>query len=101
MYGLPRTLSVFDADMSELTYRDALASEAAAFTIDELSRELTTAGLDDLRLAHSTPLPVWQMRWAPQPGATAAASPRWVEKPLPRDAARAARMQRYKGLPPR
>ncbi len=98
---LPRTLSVFDAGLSALTRRDALASEAAAFTIDELRGQLATAGLGDLRLAHSAPLPVWQMHWAPQPGATVAASPNWVERPLPREAARAARMQRYKGLPAR
>jgi tRNA (cmo5U34)-methyltransferase len=43
--------------------QDAIASEAAAFTITELSNELATAGLHGMHSGHSTPLPYLQAHW--------------------------------------
>jgi tRNA (cmo5U34)-methyltransferase len=96
---LPRTLSLFDADMSELTRRDAIASEAAAFSIAELQDQLARAGLGDLRAGHARPLAVWQMHWAPGVDGRPAGRQHWVDQPLPSEAARLARVQRFKGLP--
>jgi hypothetical protein len=57
-------LVCFDPDSPEVLRLDAIASEAAAFTIDELSQELAAAGLQDLRSGHSTPLPYLQAHWS-------------------------------------
>jgi ubiquinone/menaquinone biosynthesis C-methylase UbiE len=92
-------LAVFDPAMSELARRDALASEAAAFTVPELRAQLAAAGLGDLRSAYAKPFALRQLHWAPKPGATPAASAEWVHVPLPPEAARVARMQRWTGLP--
>jgi SAM-dependent methyltransferase len=97
--SLQRMLDIVDRDMPELARRDAIASEAAAFTVEELAAQLAAAGLSDLKIARSTPLAVRQMHWAPKHGETPSASAMWVDVPLPRDAARVARMQRYVGLP--
>jgi len=45
---------------------DAIASEAAGFTHDELTAELATAGLGDLRSGHARPLAWLQAFWAPR-----------------------------------
>jgi tRNA (cmo5U34)-methyltransferase len=45
--------------------RDAIASEAAAFTRAELSAELAAAGLDDVRCGYARPLPYLQAHWIP------------------------------------
>ena len=92
-------LDVVSAGMSELTRGDAIASEAAAFTIEELREQLDAAGFADLRVAHSTPFRVRQIHWAPSPAGPASTSGTWVARPLPREAAVLARLQRYKGLP--
>jgi tRNA (cmo5U34)-methyltransferase len=43
--------------------QDAIASEAAAFTREELSAELAAAGLGGLSSGHATPLPYLQAYW--------------------------------------
>jgi SAM-dependent methyltransferase len=43
--------------------QDAIASEAAAFTRDELSAQLAAAGLGALSSGHATPLPYLQAYW--------------------------------------
>jgi SAM-dependent methyltransferase len=54
-----------DPSMPMVLRKDALASEAAGFTEEELSAELTAAGLGDLKYGHARPLPYLQARWAP------------------------------------
>jgi SAM-dependent methyltransferase len=54
-----------DASMPPVLRKDALASEAAAFTRAELKAELTAAGLDNMRLGHARPLPYVQAHWVP------------------------------------
>ena len=44
---------------------DAIASEAAAFTAEELSVELAAAGLGDVRSGFARPLPYLQAYWLP------------------------------------
>ncbi len=50
-------------DSDPLFHRDALASEAAAWTHDELTEALAEAGLDDLHHGISRP-PLLQVHWA-------------------------------------
>jgi hypothetical protein len=45
--------------------KDALASEAAGFTLSELSAELTAAGLGGMSCGHARPLPYLQAHWVP------------------------------------
>jgi tRNA (cmo5U34)-methyltransferase len=59
-----RMLVCFDPDSPEVLRLDAIASEAAAFTIDELSQGFAAVGLQDLRSGHSTPLPYLQAHWS-------------------------------------
>ena len=54
-----------DASMPPVLRKDALASEAAAFTHAELKAELTAAGLDNMRSGHARPLPYLQAHWVP------------------------------------
>lgn len=60
----PRMLVCVDPKSPEVLRKDAIASEAASFTIDELSKELIAAGLQDLSSGHSTPLPYLQAYWS-------------------------------------
>jgi SAM-dependent methyltransferase len=61
-------LRCFDPQSPEVLRNDAIASEAAAFTIEELTDELRTAGLDGFRCGHATPLPYLQTYWWRAPG---------------------------------
>ena len=45
--------------------KDAIASEAAAFTRVELSAELAAAGLGEVRCGYARPLPYLQAYWIP------------------------------------
>jgi hypothetical protein len=65
--------------------KDAMASEAAAFTIDELAAELTMAGLEGMSRGHARPLPYLQAFWSE--GARSPRSPIATRSPL-RGAAR-------------
>ncbi|WP_233165149.1 class I SAM-dependent methyltransferase [Mycobacterium sp. AT1] len=65
--------------------KDAMASESAAFTIDELAAELAAAGLEGMSRGHARPLPYLQAFWAP--GARSPRSPIATSSPL-RGAAR-------------
>jgi tRNA (cmo5U34)-methyltransferase len=51
--------------MPPVLRKDALASEAAGFTLAELSAELTAAGLDGMSCGHARPLPYLQAHWTP------------------------------------
>jgi SAM-dependent methyltransferase len=59
----PKMLEVADPASPAVLRQDAIASEAAAFTIAELSKELATAGLQGMQHGHSTPLPYLQAYW--------------------------------------
>ncbi|MDT5234210.1 MAG: hypothetical protein QOF47_197 [Mycobacterium sp.] len=49
--------------MPPVLRKDALASEAAGFTLAELSAELTAAGLGGMSCGHARPLPYLQAHW--------------------------------------
>ncbi|MCI4673719.1 class I SAM-dependent methyltransferase [Candidatus Mycolicibacterium alkanivorans] len=59
----PAMLQCVDPDSPMGLRQDAIASEAAAFTREELSAELAAAGLGGLRCGHCTPLPYLQAYW--------------------------------------
>ncbi|OBG27207.1 methyltransferase [Mycobacterium sp. 852002-51057_SCH5723018] len=59
----PNMLEVADPASPAVLRQDAIASEAAAFTIAELSNELASAGLDGMHCGHSTPVPYLQAYW--------------------------------------
>lgn len=59
----PEMLQIADPASPAVLRQDAIASEAAAFTIAELSRELAAAGLHGMHCGHSTPLPYLQAYW--------------------------------------
>lgn len=57
-------LAVVDPVLPPMVHSDGLASEAAAFTHDELTSELQSAGLADLQAGHARPIPWCQAFWA-------------------------------------
>lgn len=59
----PNMLGIVDPASPAVLRQDAIASEAAAFTIAELSKELAAAGLQGMHRGHSTPLPYLQAYW--------------------------------------
>jgi tRNA (cmo5U34)-methyltransferase len=59
----PAMLQCVDPDSPAGLRKDAIASEAAAFTRAELSAALSAAGLGGLQSGHSTPLPYLQVYW--------------------------------------
>jgi tRNA (cmo5U34)-methyltransferase len=59
----PSMLLIVDPASPAVLRQDAIASEAAAFTIAELSKELAAAGLQGMHCGHSTPLPYLQAHW--------------------------------------
>ncbi|WP_145013560.1 class I SAM-dependent methyltransferase [Mycobacterium marseillense] len=59
----PDMLKIADPDSPAVLRQDAIASEAAAFTIAELSKELAAAGLRGMHRGHSTPVPYLQAYW--------------------------------------
>ncbi|MCV7103830.1 class I SAM-dependent methyltransferase [Mycobacterium palustre] len=59
----PNMLMIVDPASPAVLRQDAIASEAAAFTIAELSKELAAAGLQEMHSGHSTPLPYLQAHW--------------------------------------
>jgi SAM-dependent methyltransferase len=71
----PAMLRCVDPSSPELLRNDAIASEAASFTREELSAELAAAGLADMGSGFARPLPYLQAYWLPgargNPGAPA------------------------------
>ena len=67
-------LRLLDPSSPAVLRKDAIASEAAAFTSAELSAELAAAGLDDVRSGYARPLPYLQAYWVsgahPKPSAS-------------------------------
>lgn len=78
--SLRELLTAIQPDVPPVLLADALASEAAAFTHEELRAELTAAGLDDLDSGLAQPIPWLQAFWSPAPGSMTA-RPRRVEPP--------------------
>jgi SAM-dependent methyltransferase len=72
--ALEAMLRCLDASSPAVLRRDAIASEAAAFTRAELSAELAAAGLNDVRCGYARPLPYLQAYWVsgahPKPSAS-------------------------------
>ncbi|MEX2252952.1 MAG: methyltransferase domain-containing protein, partial [Thermoleophilaceae bacterium] len=62
---LPALFGVTEPDAPPVFRKDAIASERAGFTVEELDRRLEQAGLTDLESGHSRPIPMTQIRWAP------------------------------------
>lgn len=71
--ALEAMLHVVDPASPEVLRTDAMASESASFTADELTAELSAAGLDDMNRGLAAPLPYLQAYW--NHGATKAGPP--------------------------
>jgi hypothetical protein len=67
-----------------VVHSDAIASERAAFTLEELTTLLERAGLDDLKHLRSRPLGEHQVHWAPGHGQSDPGAGLWHDVPLPR-----------------
>lgn len=67
-------LHCVDPSITPTTFKDAIASEAAAFTHAELSSELAVAGLGDMKCGFARPLPYLHAYWMPAAAATASTS---------------------------
>jgi arsenite methyltransferase len=66
-----------------VVYNDAIESERAAFTFEEMRQMLERAELGDLHHARSRPIGENQAHWAPSRGAPSPTTGLWREKPLP------------------
>jgi len=84
-------LTVVDPSSPAGLRRDAMASEAAAFTVAELASAMDTAGLGDLKSGHARPLPYLQAYWTTGPsggvGAAAASAKSHLDVTARREAA--------------
>ncbi len=69
-----------------VVYNDAIASEQAAFTADEMTTLLDEAGLRDLEHVRARPLGEDQAHWAPGRDRPFPNLGLWRDTPLPRDA---------------
>lgn len=68
-----------------VVYNDAIASERAAFTFEEMVAALERAGLGDLDHLRAWPLGEYQVHWAPGTGRGFPNEGLWLDSPLPRD----------------
>jgi tRNA (cmo5U34)-methyltransferase len=80
---LDSLLDVVDPSVPPVLRGDGLASEAAAFTHDELVGELRAAGLSDVRAGISRPIPFVQAFWVQRGDGRAGGSPRFRPERLP------------------
>jgi SAM-dependent methyltransferase len=80
----PALVEVLDPSMNPVLRGDAIASEAAAFTHEELSTELRAAGLGDLRHGHLRPIGWVQAFWAPRADGRSGGSPSFQPDALSR-----------------
>lgn len=69
--------------MPPILYRDAVASERAAFSRSEMRSALEAAGLGDLAPAGDRVLRNYQAYWAPARAASASGHGSWQDIPLP------------------
>lgn len=68
-----------------VVYNDAIASEQAAFTVEEMTGLLEDAGLGDLERVRARPLGEYQAHWKAGAGRPFPNLGLWRETPLPRD----------------
>jgi SAM-dependent methyltransferase len=88
-------LHCVDPSITPITFKDAIASEAAAFTHAELSSEFAVAGLGDMKCGFARPLPYLHTYWMPAAPAKAS-TPLGVRRPhLPGPARRDAALLRW------
>jgi tRNA (cmo5U34)-methyltransferase len=80
---LESVIAVADPSLPPVLHSDALASEAAAFTHDELAAELRAAGLGDLHAGHARPIPWLQAFWSRRADDRPGGSPRFRPDRLP------------------
>lgn len=66
-----------------VVHSDAIESERAAFTYDEMTRLLERAGLDDLEHVRARPLGEGQAHWAPNRDHPEPVTGQWRDRPLP------------------
>jgi tRNA (cmo5U34)-methyltransferase len=88
-------LTCVDPSSPTILRRDAMASEAAAFTAAELTSELAAAGLGDLRSGQARPLPYLHAYWTPGASKAARAAARVGRSPLTATARREAALLRW------
>jgi tRNA (cmo5U34)-methyltransferase len=88
-------LPCVDPSITAVVSKDAIASEAAAFTHAELSSELAAVGLGDMHFGYARPLPYLQAYWISAAGAKAGASPGVRHAPLQRHARQDATLLRW------
>jgi arsenite methyltransferase len=82
----PRSWPAFVSVVSwpgPVVHSDAIESERAAFTDEEMTRLLERAGLGDLRHLRSRPLGESQVHWAPAREGRPLTSGLWRDPPLP------------------
>lgn len=84
----PRSFSLIASAVSGVTpalKADGVASERAAWSLDELTQALERAGLGDLHHSLASPIPLLQIHWGPASGATDDSDAGlWREVNLPR-----------------
>ena len=88
-------LPCVDPTITQVVVKDAVVSEAAAFTHAELSSELAAVGLGDMHFGHARPLPYLQAYWLPAAGVKTSSSPGVRHPPLHRRARQDAAMLRW------
>jgi tRNA (cmo5U34)-methyltransferase len=88
-------LRCVDPSITAIAYKDAIASEAAAFTHAELSSELAAAGLGEMKCGFARPLPYLHAYWMRAAGPKASASLGVRLPPLPGPARRDAAVLRW------
>src|ERR1700682_4566063 len=95
LFDAAAMLRCVDPSITEVAYKDAIASEAAAFTRAELSSELAAAGLGEMKCGFARPLPYLHAYWMRAAGAKASASLGVRLPPLPGPARRDAALLRW------
>jgi tRNA (cmo5U34)-methyltransferase len=83
--SFPAMMRIAEPGYPPVLLNDALASEAAAFGLDEMRSALVAAGLDGLRDAVLRPLPFLQAHWCTARGGRPPGRRPWREIPVSRD----------------
>ena len=93
--SFPLGLRALEPALSERLREDAIASEAAAFTFQELGAGAEQAGLVGLQGGYSRPIRWQQAHWQPARGQSRSPSPSWHEARLEQPARLDAVLLRY------
>jgi tRNA (cmo5U34)-methyltransferase len=102
----PRSYTTFFSLLPEqgpVLTRDALASERAAFSVDELRRGLVEAELADLSDARTRPFRAYQLHWCARGTGIPDGQSNWIDLPLPKAVRRDWKVLEatFSGLPPK